>query len=318
MAETSGINHDLAAAVGHAFRVERHLFRLHRPGQSRIFHCLVVHLIAMGARLVHDPRENHGFACFGFTTPGNDFTLIVFKSSPTHSRNLSAAIFPPDLGAFGRDTTIRGKVFLWNGQDISIDIFHSNFLQGYRFAFAAICTATRSSCSLSSGVNASPTSSASCTWRISISAPSPNGARLTHSIASSFDFTRQIQKPAIRSLDSWNGPFVTVCVPPANLTRAPFEVGWRPSPASMIPALASSSLYFPISVRSFSSGIRPASEFLSALTRIMNFIGMFSFRFPTDSQHSILNRRLFYSVSLPRSRPCSIKALHRTRSVRAT
>ena len=66
MAETSGINHDFEAAVGDAFRVERHLFRLHHAGQSRIFHCLVVHLIAMGARLVHEPRENHGFAAFWF------------------------------------------------------------------------------------------------------------------------------------------------------------------------------------------------------------------------------------------------------------
>src|SRR5438874_203072 len=58
-----------------------------------------------------------------------------------------------------------------------------------------------------------------------ISAPSPNGARLTHSIASSFDFTFQIQKPAIRSFDSGNGPLVTACLPPENLTGAPFEVG---------------------------------------------------------------------------------------------
>ena len=116
MAETSGINHDLAAAVGHAFRVERHPFRLHRPGQSRIFHCLVVHLIAMGARLVHDPRENHGFACFGFTTPGNDFTLIVFKSSPTHSRNLSAPYFRQILEHSVAIRRYAGRFFFGTGK----------------------------------------------------------------------------------------------------------------------------------------------------------------------------------------------------------
>ena len=48
----------------------------------------------------------------------------------------------------------------------------------------------RASRSRSSGVNASPKSSASNTWRISISDSSPGigfGQRLTHSIASSFD-----------------------------------------------------------------------------------------------------------------------------------
>ena len=51
--------------------------------------------------------------------------------------------------------------------------------------------ARRSSCSRSSGVNSAPKSSASNTWRISIS-DSPSviglGQRLTHSIASSIDF----------------------------------------------------------------------------------------------------------------------------------
>ena len=98
------------------------------------------------------------------------------------------------------------------------------------------------------------------------------GQRLTHSIASSFDFTRHSQKPAINSFVSAKGPSITVRLSPENLTRAPFELGWSPSPASSTPAFASSSLNFPISVRSFSSGRRPASEFLVALTKIMNRI----------------------------------------------
>src|SRR5207244_550886 len=98
------------------------------------------------------------------------------------------------------------------------------------------------------------------------------GQRLTHSIASSFDFTWISQKPAISSFVSVKGPSVTVRSSPENLTRAPLELGWSPSPASITPAFASSSLYFPISVRSSSLGITPASESLVALTRIMNRI----------------------------------------------
>src|SRR4029077_9933306 len=93
-----------------------------------------------------------------------------------------------------------------------------------------------------------------------------------HSIASSFDFTCHSQKPAISSFVSAKGPSVTVRLFPENLTRAPFELGRSPSPASITPAFTSSSLNFPISVRSFLSGRVPASEFLSALTRIMNRI----------------------------------------------
>ena len=72
------------------------------------------------------------------------------------------------------------------------------------------------------------------------------GQRLAHSIASSFDFTWISQKPAISSFVSVKGPSITVRFAPENLTRAPFELGWSPSPASSTPAFAISSLYFPI------------------------------------------------------------------------
>src|SRR3954464_3351068 len=98
------------------------------------------------------------------------------------------------------------------------------------------------------------------------------GQRLTHSIASSFDFTCQSQKPAISSLVSAKGPSITVRLSPENRTRAPFELGWSPSPASITPAFTSSSLYFPISVSSSSLGGTPASESLVALTMTMNRI----------------------------------------------
>src|SRR5207244_2537036 len=130
----------------------------------------------------------------------------------------------------------------------------------------------RSSCSLNSGLRAGPKSSASKTWRISISAPSPKGARLTHSIASSFDFTCHSQKPATSSFVSAKGPSVTVRFPPENFTRAPLELAWSPSPASSTPAFSNCWLNLPIAVRIFSSGRTPASESLLAFTRIMNRI----------------------------------------------
>src|SRR5439155_9224619 len=107
------------------------------------------------------------------------------------------------------------------------------------WAFSSDCLRMRSSASLSSGVNASPKSAASNTWRISTSVPPPNGARLSHSIASSFDFTCHSQKPATSSLASVNGPSITVLFAPSNLTRTPLELGWSPSPASITPAFTS-------------------------------------------------------------------------------
>ena len=61
---------------------------------------------------------------------------------------------------------------------------------------------------------------------------------------------------------------------PVNLTRAPLELGASPSPASITPALTSSSLNLPMSVSSSLLGITPASESLLALTRTMNRMGM--------------------------------------------
>src|SRR5215472_17510411 len=72
-----------------------------------------------------------------------------------------------------------------------------------------------------------------------------------------------------------NGPSSTVRFPPrANLMRAPFELGCSPARSSSTPAFASSSLYRVISASSFSSGMTPASVFLSAFTNIMKRIRM--------------------------------------------
>jgi hypothetical protein len=54
--------------------------------------------------------------------------------------------------------------------------------------------------------------------------------------------------------------------------RLPFTLGCKPSPASMMPALTSSSLYLPISLSSFSVGMTPASLFFVAFTMTITFM----------------------------------------------
>jgi len=108
----------------------------------------------------------------------------------------------------------------------------------------SICARSRSSCARSSGVNASPKSSASNTGRISstLSSPVGFGQRLAHSIASSMERTSQIQKPATSSLVSANGPSITRRFGPENSTRTPLALGCSPSPPFMMPACTSASL----------------------------------------------------------------------------
>src|ERR1700722_19128024 len=92
-------------------------------------------------------------------------------------------------------------------------------------------------------------------------------------MASSRDLTCKIEKPATSSLASVKGPSTTVRDLPENLTRAPLELGWRPSRASRTPALISSSLYLPISAMSCGSGRAPFfSDSGVALTMTINRI----------------------------------------------
>src|SRR5579871_2159517 len=59
-------------------------------------------------------------------------------------------------------------------------------------------------------------------------------------------------------------------LPAENFTRNPFELGWSPDKSTSTPAFISSSLYFPMALRSSGLGILPASESGFALTIIMN------------------------------------------------
>src|SRR5262245_33012579 len=110
---------------------------------------------------------------------------------------------------------------------------------------------------------------------MSTSSPGRNGARFIQPIASSSEAVSISQKPAIRSLDSGNGPLLAAAWPlPAYLMRAPREVGCRPSPALITPAFAISSLKAPIAASSSVLGMTPASLSLLAFTITMNCIVM--------------------------------------------
>src|SRR5687767_13234654 len=65
---------------------------------------------------------------------------------------------------------------------------------------------------------------------------------------------------------------MTVRSLPLKRTLAPLDVGCSPSPASMTPALTSSSLYFVIASRSSVPGISPASDSGLPGTRTMKRI----------------------------------------------
>ena len=76
-------------------------------------------------------------------------------------------------------------------------------------------------------------------------------------MASFRSLTFHSQKPATSSLASANGSSITVRAVLENLTRAPFELGCRPSPATITPAFTRSSLNLPMSASSLSSVISP-------------------------------------------------------------
>src|SRR5688572_6631902 len=79
---------------------------------------------------------------------------------------------------------------------------------------------------------------------------------------------------------------------PAKRTRAPFELGCRPLPSSMTPALTNSSLNFAMAPSSSSDGIFPASESFDALTITMNRIVVLLLCALTSRAHPSLYRHV--------------------------
>src|SRR6185437_11487839 len=183
----------------------------------------------------------------------------------------------------GRHIALTARLVECHDSHASVSCF--GVVRDYCCCREAIAARWRSSCSRSSGVNSLPKSSASKTWRISMSESLSNGLgqRLTHSIASSFDLTWMSQKPAISSLVSANGPSITVRFEPENRTRAPLALVCSPSIASSTPAFTSSSLYLPMAASSSLLGSLPASLSALALTITMNRIDRPPYGYSVDS-----------------------------------
>src|SRR5437667_12507247 len=78
------------------------------------------------------------------------------------------------------------------------------------------------------------------------------------------------------SLDSANGPSVTLGFPPENLRRVPWAGGASPSSPSSTPALVRDSLYLVILATRSAGGAKSAAAFSYPLgiTSIMNRIGL--------------------------------------------
>src|ERR1700722_3887690 len=140
-------------------------------------------------------------------------------------------------------------------------------------------------------------------WRTSMTGPSAHGARLAHSTASSFDFTSINQYPPITSLASENGPSLVLALPPGTDTRPPSELGCSPSSDSRTPALASSSLYFPMAATASADGIHSSSEMFGSMntmnrmvTPLGSSVGLFS---PAASNEVGRNRHLAPILSVP-------------------
>src|SRR5688572_25547280 len=158
---------------------------------------------------VHRSRRSHGtLIARHFDIPVEHCPVKLFSLLEIRSRNFKQHHF-----VFHRNTPF---------DDGIVHCFWSRCCRGLCFGYGclAACARTRSSCARSSGVNSAPKSSASNTWRISISLSSlcGFGQRFTQSMASCFDLTLQSQKPAISSFVSANGPSTTVRVLPENLT----------------------------------------------------------------------------------------------------
>src|SRR5437879_5457778 len=73
--------------------------------------------------------------------------------------------------------------------------------------------------------------------------------------------------------------------------RAPLELGWSPSPASITPAFTSSALNFPIAVSSSALGMMPASESFVALTITMTRIVLSPLGFVLRARIGLLQTR---------------------------
>ena len=108
--------------------------------------------------------------------------------------------------------------------------------------------------------------------------PGMTGARFAQAIASSISLTSQIEKPAISSRLSANGPSMTVRLAPSETMRLAWASFLRPAAATKTPALTSSSVNRSIAANASSASgvgspnVIPSVALAKTITRIVSLL----------------------------------------------
>ncbi len=98
---------------------------------TRIFHHFGIDPVAVRPRLEHNVREDDRLA---------GFDLGMFRKRYAHLRCeivadtlfvVEGAVLAPELRRLLREASICFQVFLWNGQNVSIDLSHMIILSYY-------------------------------------------------------------------------------------------------------------------------------------------------------------------------------------------
>ena len=90
------VDHDLESTEGHALHIEGHGLRVHHLRHPRIFHNLRIHAVAMGARLVENPRKEDCLAWLCFREARKWDPHFRFKVLADALHIVQRAMFLPD------------------------------------------------------------------------------------------------------------------------------------------------------------------------------------------------------------------------------
>src|SRR5687768_10639288 len=100
------VDHDFEPAPEHTLSVERHRLRIHIGRDAGVFHDLGIDAIAVGPRLVHDPRENHRLAGLQFHTLRKRRDLSRLDVVGDALTKLERAVLAPDLSSLASQAAI--------------------------------------------------------------------------------------------------------------------------------------------------------------------------------------------------------------------
>src|SRR5262245_17830376 len=120
------VEQKLETAEDHPLAVEGHRLRIHHLRKPRVLHHLRIDPIAVRARLVHDPGENHGLAGLELDAarerrPLSDLDIVgdIFPE-------LESAVTAPNLAHRLGHATVGLEILLRDWHDESIDVSHVN------------------------------------------------------------------------------------------------------------------------------------------------------------------------------------------------